>query len=142
MKNAIVSLLLLLMVTQYVTAQKKVIKIACIGNSITYGVGTRNPAKDSYPAVLGQMLGDGYEVRNFGVSARTMLMKGDHPYMKEERYRQALAYNPDIVTIKLGTNDTKPQNWRYKSDFKKDMETMIRTIRALPYSRLCCTVGD
>ncbi len=132
MKNAIVSLLLLLMVTQYVTAQKKVIKIACIGNSITYGVGTRNPAKDSYPAVLGQMLGDGYEVRNFGVSARTMLMKGDHPYMKEERYRQALAYNPDIVTIKLGTNDTKPQNWRYKSDFKKDMETMIRTIRALP----------
>ena len=41
MKNAIVSLLLLLMVTQYVTAQKKVIKIACIGNSITYGEGTR-----------------------------------------------------------------------------------------------------
>lgn len=132
MKNAIISLFLLFIAVQYVAAQKKVIKIACIGNSITYGVGTRNPAKDSYPAVLGQMLGDGYEVRNFGVSARTMLMKGDNPYMKEERYRQALDYNPDIVTIKLGTNDTKPQNWRYKSDFKKDMETMIRTLRALP----------
>lgn len=132
MKNAIISLFLLFIAVQYVAAQKKVIKIACIGNSITYGVGIRNPAKDSYPAVLGQMLGDGYEVRNFGVSARTMLMKGDNPYMKEERYRQALDYNPDIVTIKLGTNDTKPQNWRYKSDFKKDMETMIRTLRALP----------
>lgn len=132
MKNAIISLFLLFIAVQYVAAQKKVIKIACIGNSITYGVGTRNPAKDSYPAVLGQMLGDGYEVRNFGVSARTMLMKGDNPYMKEERYRQALDYNPDIVTIKLGTNDTKPQNWRYKSDFKKDMETMVRTLRALP----------
>ncbi|MBV4189984.1 prolyl oligopeptidase family serine peptidase [Bacteroides fragilis] len=132
MKNAIISLFLLFITVQYVAAQKKVIKIACIGNSITYGVGTRNPAKDSYPAVLGQMLGDGYEVRNFGVSARTMLMKGDNPYMKEERYRQALDYNPDIVTIKLGTNDTKPQNWRYKSDFKNDMETMIRTLRALP----------
>ena len=132
MKNAIISLFLLFIAVQYVAAQKKVIKIACIGNSITYGVGTRNPAKDSYPAVLGQMLGDGYEVRNFGVSASTMLMKGDNPYMKEERYRQALDYNPDIVTIKLGTNDTKPQNWRYKSDFKKDMETMIRTLRALP----------
>ena len=47
---------------------KDAIRVACIGNSITYGVGTRNPAKDSYPAVLGQMLGDGYEVRNFGVS--------------------------------------------------------------------------
>ena len=123
MKNAIISLFLLFIAVQYVAAQKKVIKIACIGNSITYGVGTRNPAKDSYPAVLGQMLGDGYEVRNFGVSARTMLMKGDNPYMKEERYRQALDYNPDIV---------QPQNWRYKSDFKKDMETMIRTLRALP----------
>ncbi|WP_431423069.1 alpha/beta fold hydrolase [Bacteroides hominis] len=132
MKNAIISLFLLFIAVQYVAAQKKAIKIACIGNSITYGVGTRNPAKDSYPAVLGQMLGDGYEVRNFGVSARTMLMKGDNPYMKEERYRQALDYHPDIVTIKLGTNDTKPQNWRYKSDFKKDMETMIRTLRALP----------
>ena len=60
MKNAIISLFLLFIAVQYVAAQKKVNKIACIGNSITYGVGTRNPAKDSYPAVLGQMLGDGY----------------------------------------------------------------------------------
>ena len=147
MKNAIISLFLLFIAVQYVAAQKKVIKIACIGNSITYGVGTRNPAKDSYPAVLGQMLGDGYEVRNFGVSARTMLMKGDNPYMKEERYRQALDYNPDIVTIKLGTNDTKPQNWRYKSDFKKDMENASGiTVEAgnlfmLSYSRIRCPVG-
>ena len=110
----------------------EVIRVACVGNSITFGAGIANRDRDSYPSVLGQMLGRGYEVRNFGFSARTMLMKGDNPYMKEERYRQALDYNPDIVTIKLGTNDTKPQNWRYKSDFKKDMETMIRTLRALP----------
>ena len=54
MKNALISLFLLFITVQYVAAQKKVIKIACIGNSITYGVGTRNPAKDSYPAVLGR----------------------------------------------------------------------------------------
>ena len=132
MKNAIVSLLLLLMVTQYVTAQKKVIKIACIGNSITYGVGTRNPAKDSYPAVLGQMLGDGYEVRNFGVSARTMLMKGDRPYMNEKTYLDALAFNPNIVVIKLGTNDSKSFNWKYKADFTKDLQTMVDAFKALP----------
>ena len=84
MKNAIVSLLLLLMVTQYVTAQKKVIKIACIGNSITYGARIKNRDRDSYPAVLSRMLGEAYWVKNFGVSARTLLNKGDHPYMNEK----------------------------------------------------------
>ena len=108
MKNAIISLFLLFIAVQYVAAQKKVIKIACIGNSITYGVGTRNPAKDSYPAVLGQMLGDGYEVRNFGVSARTMLMKGDNPYMKEERY-----WGPMIRNLRTGDiNPILRKIWR------------------------------
>ena len=67
------------------------------------------------------MLGRGYEVRNFGFSARTMLMKGDHPYMKEQMFQDALKYNPDIVVIKLGTNDSKSFNWKYKADLPKDM---------------------
>lgn len=108
------------------------LKVACIGNSITYGYGLKNPRHDSYPAVLSRMLGKKYEVRNFGISARTMLMKGDLPYMKEPIYHQALAFQPDIVTIKLGTNDSKPENWKYKDDFKTDMETMVDTLQALP----------
>ena len=82
----------------------EVIRVACVGNSITFGAGIANRDRDSYPSVLGQMLGRGYEVRNFGFSARTMLMKGDHPYMKEQMFQDALKYNPDIVVIKLGTN--------------------------------------
>lgn len=132
MKNTLIFLLLLFFALPDVCGQKKMIKVACIGNSITYGAGIRNPQKDSYPAVLGQMLGDGYDVQNFGVSARTMLMKGDHPYMNEQRYREALAFNPDIVTIKLGTNDSKSYNWKYKAGLGKDIETMIRAFRALP----------
>lgn len=65
--------------------RKDAIRVACIGNSITYGSRLENPAKDAYPAVLAPMLGDGYWVKNFGVSARTMLNKGDHPYMKEHK---------------------------------------------------------
>ena len=82
------------------------VKIACVGNSITFGYALRNPMQDSYPSVLQRMLGDGYDVRNYGVSARTMLRKGDRPYFREKAFRDALDFRPDIVIIKLGTNDS------------------------------------
>ena len=50
------------------------------------------------------------------------------PYMKETAWRDALAFNPDIVIIKLGTNDSKPQNWKYASEFKQDLQQMITTL--------------
>ena len=105
--------------------RRDAVKVACIGNSITYGSGLKNPARDAYPIVLGRMLGDGYWVKNFGIGARTMLNKGEHPYMKEQIYKEALAFSPDIVIIKLGTNDSKPHNWIHKGEFMKDMQTMI-----------------
>lgn len=112
--------------------KKDAIRVACVGNSITYGAGIKDRTRDGYPAVLGQLLGDDYYVKNFGVSARTMLNKGDHPYMNESKFREALTFNPDIVIVKLGTNDTKSQNWQYKADFMKDMQAMIDAFSALP----------
>lgn len=112
--------------------RKDAVRVACIGNSITYGAGIKNRFRDSYPSVLSRMLGDDYWVKNFGVSARTLLNKGDRPYMKEKAYQSALAFNPQIVIIKLGTNDSKSFNWKYKSDFKKDLQTMIDAFKALP----------
>lgn len=112
--------------------RKDAVRVACIGNSITFGAGIKNRSRDSYPSVLSRMLGDGYWVKNFGVSARTMLNKGDHPYMNELAYKNALAFNPNIVVIKLGTNDSKSFNWKYKADFMKDAQTMIDAFKALP----------
>lgn len=100
-------------------------RVACVGNSITYGANIANHDRDTYPAVLGQMLGKDYDVRNFGFSARTLLMKGDRPYMKEKLYKDALAFNPQIVIIKLGTNDSKPFNWKHSRDFSRDLQSMI-----------------
>lgn len=111
---------------------KNSIRIACIGNSITYGAGVKNPGRDSYPAVLNRLMGDAYWVKNFGINARTLLQKGDYPYMKEQVYRNALAFNPNIVIIKLGTNDSKSFNWKYKADFPKDLQTMVDAFKALP----------
>lgn len=112
--------------------RKDAVRVACIGNSITFGAGIRNRSRDSYPSVLARMLGDSYWVKNFGVSTRTMLNKGDHPYMNEPAYKNALAFNPNIVVIKLGTNDSKSFNWKYKADFMKDAQTMIDAFKGLP----------
>ena len=112
--------------------RKDAVRVACIGNSITFGAGIKNRSRDSYPSVLARMLGDNYWVKNFGVSARTMLNKGDHPYMNEPAYKNALAFNPNIVVIKLGTNDSKSFNWKYKADFMKDAQNMITAFKGLP----------
>ena len=104
------------------------IRVACIGNSITDGHGIDLAPRNGYPAQLQRILGNGYNVKNFGVSARTMLNKGDYPYMNELAWRDALAFKPDIVIIKLGTNDSKPENWQYNADFRKDLEQMITTL--------------
>ena len=105
------------------------IRVACIGNSITDGHGIDMAPAYGYPAELQKILGKDYWVKNFGVSARTMLNKGDYPYMKEMAWQDAQAFKPDIVIIKLGTNDSKPQNWQYGAEFKQDLQQMITTLR-------------
>ncbi len=104
------------------------IRVACIGNSITDGHGIDMATAYGYPALLQKKLGNGYWVKNFGVSSRTMLNKGDYPYMNEMAWKDALAFKPDIVVIKLGTNDSKPHNWQYGNEFRQDLEQMITTL--------------
>jgi len=82
-----------------------VIRIACVGDSITYGAGIKGRVTKSYPAQLQELLGATYNVGNFGVSGRTLLKKGDKPYWENKAYKNALDFKPDIVIIKLGTND-------------------------------------
>ncbi len=119
-----------LMVSSLCFGQK--IRVACVGNSITYGAGIANREKNSYPAQLQVYLGNDYEVRNFGSNGATALHKGDYPYVKTEVYREALRFCPDVVFIKLGTNDSKPHNMRYVDDFKADLRQLVRDFKKLP----------
>ena len=115
-----------------VFAAQSQIKVACIGNSITQGVGVSDPSTQAYPAVLQTLLGKGYSVQNDGVSGTTMLKNGDNPYWKNGKLSSVFGFLPNVVTIKLGTNDTKPQNWgAYNTQFRKDYETMIDTLNTL-----------
>lgn len=113
------------------SAQKKT-KVACVGNSITYGYTLPDREKQAYPSQLQLMLGDGYEVGNFGKSGATLLNKGHRPYMKQEEYRRAVDFAGDIVVIHLGINDTDPRNWpNYRDEFVRDYLALIDTFRTV-----------
>ena len=122
------SLLFLALFASFSAFSQSPIKVAFVGNSITQGPGRDNP--DSYPLQVAAMLGDSYEVKNFGVSGRTLLKKGDYPYWNEPQFQQVKDFQPDVVVIKLGTNDSKPQNWAHKADFVKDYLNLIAEFRA------------
>lgn len=117
--------------SQLRSPRKDAIRVACIGNSITDGAGIKFSERYGYPALLKEMLGDEYEVKNFGVSGHTLLNKGDLPYMKHPAYSACKDYNPHIVVIKLGTNDSKPHNWAHKDEFAKDLQQMIDELQSL-----------
>jgi lysophospholipase L1-like esterase len=118
-----ISILILFTLTSVLAFAQNPIKIACVGNSITQGPGRDNP--DSYPGQLQALLGDEYSVKNFGVSGRTLLRKGDFPYWNEPQFQEVKDFGADILVIMLGTNDSKPQNWVHKAEFRQDYLDMI-----------------
>ncbi len=105
------------------------IKVACVGDSITYGHGISDWKKNNYPAKLGEILGDGYHVANFGESGRTLSPEGDQPYTESEQYRLSLEYCPDILIFMLGTNDSKPENWKNEETFLRYLNEMLDSYR-------------
>lgn len=107
-------------------AQKRV---ACIGDSITKGLGLKKDNK-TYPEQLQELLGSNFNVQNFGYSGATLLSKGHKPYVETPEYKQALAFQPDIAIIALGVNDTDPRNWpNYGDKFEQDYSTLINNLR-------------
>ena len=106
------------------------IKLACVGDSITQGVGAEKGR--SWPDQIQTLLGDRWQVRNFGVSGSTLMNAGDKPYQKEGAFKKAIEFAPDVVVIILGTNDTKPHNWKHKDTFTADYQDLIGKFAALP----------
>jgi acyl-CoA thioesterase I len=137
-RNLFLGILIMVMLS---CVQAQQVRVACIGDSITEGAGIETGKK--YPEQLQRLLGAGFEVQNYGLGGRTLLKKGDRPYWNEARYQEALAWNPQVVIIKLGTNDSKPQNWAYKTEFEADYRALIQSFKALaakPTIYLCTPI--
>ncbi len=109
----------------------KKIKIACVGDSITFGYALPNREKDAYPSQLAALLGENYEVKNFGITGRTVSLAGDFPYAMEEVFEKSKLFGADIVIFMLGTNDSKKVNWD-KAQFANDYDFLIESYRAMP----------
>ncbi len=111
-----------------ITPRPDATKLACVGDSITAGTVLKNKAF-TYPLQLQRMLGDGWKVQNFGVSGATMLESADKPYRMQKAFTDALAFQPDVVVIKLGTNDSKPQNAAHPEHLATDCRTLLAAFR-------------
>jgi sialate O-acetylesterase len=108
------------------------IKVSCVGNSITYGMRLDDRERESYPAQLQALLGNRYEVGNFGKSGATLLRHGHRPYFEQEEFRQAMDFAGDIVVIHLGINDTDPRNWpHFQDEFVGDYLALIDSLRSV-----------
>jgi len=101
------------------------IKVACIGDSITYGMRVKNRRHNCYPALLQKMLGEGYNVRNFGINNRNAMQVSPYTYSREKLFQQSLEFAPDIVLLMLGTNDSKKGIWKDRSVWRKDYEKLL-----------------
>ena len=136
MKRLLLSFLLLLFLLPL--SARRVIKVACVGNSITYGTGVADREQKAYPVVLQRLLGKGYQVENFGKPGATLLRRGHRPYFAQPEFRAALQFRPDIAVIHLGINDTDPRNWpNYRDEFIPDYLALIDSLRAVnPHVRI------
>lgn len=106
------------------------IRVACVGDSITYGHGISSWPKNNYPVVLQSLLGDVYHVQSFGVSGRAVQDSADQPYRALQHYQDSLAYNADILVFMMGSNDAKPENWKGSEAFETALRDLLDDYQA------------
>ncbi len=107
------------------------VRVVNSGDSITAGAGSSTPQR-AYPAVLASLLGPGYAVQGQGTGGSTVLSNGQPSFTDTPTYSASIAANPNIVTILLGTNDSKPENRARFGEFVGDYISLIDSYRALP----------
>jgi len=106
-------------------------RVACIGDSLTWGFSLPDPRRQSYPALLQERLGEDYAVRNFGCNGASVRREADLPYVATLAYGESRAWNPDIVLLMLGSNDATPWDWDAAA-FRRDYERLVASYRELP----------
>ncbi|WP_176225582.1 GDSL-type esterase/lipase family protein [Arenibacter troitsensis] len=126
-------LFLALVFTFSTQAQKT--KVACVGNSVTYGTAIEQREVNSYPSQLQELLGNRFEVTNFGHPGATVLKNGHKPYWNTLHFEESKSFLPDLVIIHLGLNDQGNNNWpMHKGEFVSDYLDLIQEYRSLPSS--------
>ncbi len=71
-------------------------------------------------------------LRTFRGDGATTLRSGDSSYWASGLLAQVFAYEPDIVSIQLGSSDSKAMNWDDSANFTADYKALIDTLAAMP----------
>lgn len=128
------------------TKQPVPVRIACLGDSNTFGAGVGGPNRDTlrWSYLLEQKLATtipNIKVHNYGISGRTLLSKGDLPYIQTREYKDAIDTKATVAIIALGTNDAKPQNRKFMDEFKQDYTDIIKALRSVnPKIKIYCAI--
>jgi len=101
------------------------VRVACVGDSITFGYGIEDPGRNGYPAVLQALLGEGYRVGNFGVSGCSVQENTDLPFTALDSYAESIAFQPEILIFMMGGNDTRDGNWQGEEAFRDSLEVLL-----------------
>lgn len=108
-------------------------RIACIGDSITFGAGVQMTRKtDAWTYLWQRRLGDGFQVLNYGVSGATLQREGDFPYRMVGFLHLLEKARPEMIVLMLGTNDAKPYNWD-ENRFAREFEEFVAELLGLPW---------
>ena len=102
---------------------QNIIRVACVGDSITEGT--------YYPIDLEILLGTNYSVGNFGVGGSAVSLDSGKPYMNEDAFQGAKAFQPNIVLIMLGANDASPLNSPSNDSFVEGYVQLIGAFQML-----------
>ncbi len=112
--------------------------IACVGDSLTKGTDSGDVIHSSYPAFLQEMMGDEYEVYNFGSGgAAAQQINEDRSYRHTSHYKRSMLSTPDQVIVMLGANDSAVA-WDSEDHaascaaFKQNLKEIVEGYMALP----------
>ncbi len=101
------------------------IRIACVGDSTTFGFGLENRREEAYPTVLQLLAGDAARVRNYGFSGATAARTGNEPYWQTTAFADATRYQPELVLLLLGVNDAQHANGHALGQFEADYRDLV-----------------
>lgn len=107
------------------------IKVAAVGDSLTYGYGLDNREEGAYPSILADLLGGFYQVHNFGLAGRSLQSTADYPYFKEKNAQLSLYLAASFVVIMIGSNDSRDPYWN-RERFEAEYRQMVASYQALP----------
>ena len=110
--------------------EERLIKISCVGDSITVGYGI-DDWDDIYPKKLNYLLGSRYDVNPYlGSSGAAVWRQSSLPYVSTPQYNKAKSLCADIIVVCLGSNDTVNQiTDTFRQEFKEDYGKLLAGLK-------------